>query len=180
MHGLETVVPELGEHGLFYRIATNGRQIVTSIYKNQNLLLDCDISKDQAEIDRFFLRFVGGASPDVFLPATTNVTVREIHSIQDLELAYRPIIEFSNLKVECRDLHRYLRREMKERAKKQEQDQEEENEVNANESLFPLYHKNAIHPLGDEDINDMIAKALESQHASRQKRAMLIYPGTNW
>jgi secretory phospholipase A2 len=165
--GIETVIPKEGEDGLFYRLVTDGKRLVSSIYTDQSHLVDCDINKDEHQMIKFMERFLG--SEDTYLDASKgfgerNVTMRVLGNEQ-LPDIYKPLVNFQTLKSDCRKLHKELRKIEKEKKKEQSQ-------VPSNDDLDSLL---------DDAIEEK--ESVEKSHTkshSRQKRAMFIYPGTKW
>ena len=157
---IETVVPSLGEQGLFYRKVTNGKQIVTSIYQHEGLLADCDVSRDEGDLAKFYDNFLGvnSRSSDSDNVETGNNTMRTIEG--DLDDQFKPIVNFNHLKTECRELHRYLRQQAKLKKKAAKKALQLDDD-------WPLD--------AEDDANDVAPTTHD-----RQKRAMFIYPGTNW
>lgn len=165
--GIETVIPNEGEEGLFYRQVTNGKRLVSSIYTDKAHLVDCDVSIDEDQLITFMDKFLG--SEDTYLDASKglgerNVTMQVLENDQ-LPDIYKPLINFSIQVKECKQLHRELKRIQKQRKRKSNSAKT----VAADTFLLD----------GEEDIKKKPVSGSSVSH-SRQKRAMLIYPGTKW
>ena len=149
---MEVVIPSEGEEGLFYRMISDGRRIVQSIYKGKENLLDCDITNDEEVLERFFSRFLGDTeifdARDALPNIQGNVTMKVITG----ELTEEPLRTLSDFKGHRRQCQNYMREVQKMKKPAQER-----------KGLFQT---------------NQVQEAAEEHH--RAKRSMFIYPGTKW
>lgn len=150
---MEVVIPSEQEDGLYYRELTDGKRLVQMIYKGRDHLADCDVSLDEADLARFYSRFlaadevhpVGHRTGDV---AGGNVTMRLLTGDLDDQLK-----ELSNFKLHRRQCQAFIRELMK--------------------------SKKGDSRDNKEMLQNGIADNSEMTHR-RSKRSMFIYPGTKW
>jgi len=185
---LETVVPELGEKGLFLREITDGKKLVQLVYTNADTLADCDIDRSKKGAGEFVAKFLATSEDDVIrqhardmnvdvnaisvrLQKTGATPILSLIDSRPLTGMYAATVQFDTLKDECRRLHHRIERERRQNeAYGPKKENEPEEYLTNDKSYFdrPKRSKREAET------------AVSSQAKSRVKRGMFIYPGTNW
>jgi len=147
---MEVVIPYEGEQGLFYRQITEGRRIVQSIYVGKENLVDCDISADEDDLERFYARFYGDSEvfvDNVAKSVEGNISMRIITG--DLDAQLKTLSDFKGQRRQCNAFTKQLQK-----------------------TKGPKEPRNGLF-----DTNQ-VQQAADEHH--RSKRSMFIYPGTKW
>ena len=184
---IETVIPELGEDGLFLREVTDGSKLLQLIYTNADTLADCDIDRSKTDVGEFVAKFYGTSQAKILNHrrremkvdhAEISVNLEENGKTPDLKMiTSRPLsgqnaaaVAFTTLKEECRRLHHRIERERRLTEGYNYQAPEREEILTNDRSFFDNHN--------GRSKRDVAAAA--DQPKSRVKRGMFIYPGTNW
>lgn len=166
---LESVIPGVGEEGLYYRKVTDGRFYIQAIYKGRENMVDCDLTKaDEGDGQSEFVSNFEEKEKELRQQHhMSNVTITHLDSSSRRDDLLQHLLDMPTLKKVCRRLHRQLKHELRAKSKFNR------HKENAADAFNHLIGQDV--PLSNSKKD---SKKTSHQGSSRAKR--FIYPGTNW
>ena len=150
---METVARGDDHHAIMLREMTNGKVLVQSVYNLDGQMSDCDFSKDQADIQAFLQKFSGDETAGL---RSTPITTTYASGVYYKRHQSKKGVNMTRYD----DTHDGHFKDM----------------TNIREQRR---HCRQLHELIQKHRTGK-GKSMQPEEKHRVKRAMLIYPGTNW
>ena len=177
---METVIPRFKEDSIFLREITNGKTFLQLVYQNSDVIVDCDMVRDQDHVDKFIGKFFMLTESEDWKRVNLSSVIKDRLSDggdavvtmrqrgQPLPDDVKDVADFEALKKECKRLHSDITKGLKQKNKQLGLDSNRDIGDGLEDFIVDDDDDD-----NEDDSNKPVAK-------SRSKRSMFIYPGTNW